>query len=238
MRTAAVQFKATKGDLHASRAALTALADRAAANADLVVLPEMAVTGYLFADAAGVRAVAEVPTGPTFQALAPIARANRCHLVCGFAEKAKDRLFNSALVIDPSGALAGVYRKTLLYDADLPWATPGDSGYATYDGGRFGVGICMDLNDDRFVDWAGASKVPIVAFPTNWVEDGSNVWWYWSWRLLGLRTSLVAANTWGEERVGAQVVEFTGESAVLVDGVVVASGPRTGDATIYATVPG
>ncbi len=237
MRTAAVQFKATKGDVIASRRALVGLADRAGAGADLVVLPEMAATGYLFADAAAVRAVAEEPKGPTFQALAPIARAHRCHVVCGFAEVARDRLFNSALVIDPSGALAGVYRKTLLYDADLPWATPGDSGYATFDGGRFGVGICMDLNDDRFVDWVHAARVPVVAFPTNWVEDGSNVWWYWSWRLLGLRTSLVAANTWGEERVGAASVEFTGESAVLVDGVVVASGPHVGDRVVFATVP-
>lgn len=237
MRVAAVQFKATKGDVPTSRTALAALAGRAADGAELVVLPEMAATGYLFVDAAAVRAVAEEPQGPTFQALAPIARARRCHVVCGFAERARDRLFNSALVIDPSGALAGVYRKTLLYEADLPWATPGDSGYAVFDGGRFGVGICMDLNDDRFVDWVYGARVPIVAFPTNWVEQGSNVWWYWSSRLCGVRTSLVAANTWGVERAGASVVEFTGESAVLVDGVVVAAGPHVGDQVVTATVP-
>ena len=130
MRVAAVQFKATKGAVEASRSALVGLTDAAATDAELVVLPEMAVTGYLFKDAAAVRAVAEAPSGPTFQALAPIAKARGCHVVCGFAEAARDRLFNSALVIDPSGALAGVYRKTLLYEADLPWATPGDSGYA------------------------------------------------------------------------------------------------------------
>lgn len=236
MKVVAVQYKAERADRARSLRAVAALADSAAPGADLVVLPEMAITGYAFAGADAVRAVAEGPRGDTFAALSPIARSRRAFVVCGFPEIAGDRLFNSAMVIDPTGELAFVYRKTLLFDADVPWATPGDSGYRAFDSehGRFGVGICMDLNDDRFVDWVAAERVPTIAFPTNWIDEGENVWWYWRERLLGLRTSLVAANSWGEDGE----LRFTGESAILVDGKVVAHAPYVGDVAIAATVPG
>lgn len=234
MRVGAVQYRARKGDVPGSLAELVRLAERAALDADLVVLPEMAATGYVFPDAAAVRAVAEPPDGPTLAALAPVAKARRCWLVCGFPELAADRLFNSALVIDPSGALRATYRKTLLYEADVPWATPGDSGYVAVDtdAGRVGVGICMDLNDDRFVDWVRATAPDAIAFPTNWVEsDDLDTWTYWAWRMHGARAALVAANTWGADGD----VRFTGESCVLRERTVLAHLPASGNGVLRAT---
>jgi predicted amidohydrolase len=229
VRVGFVQFRARKGDLEGSRSALVALAERAAEGVDLCVLPEMAVSGYVFPDAAAVRQVAERPDGPTARALAAVARRRGCWLVAGFAEDAGDRLYNSALVFDRDGGLAFVYRKTLLYDADLPWATPGDSGYAAFDTGvgRFGVGICMDLNDDRFVAWVRGAGLRAVAFPTNWVSDDSGVdpWAYWAWRLQGVDAALVAANTWGTDGD----TRFTGRSAVLRSRVIRAHLPEQGD---------
>ncbi|MBX2796603.1 MAG: carbon-nitrogen hydrolase family protein [Myxococcales bacterium] len=235
MRVAAVQFKPRRGAGAESLRALVTLAERAAADADLVVLPEMASSGYIFSEAAHVAAVAEAPDGPLFQALSPVARRARCFVVCGFPEAAGAQLFNSALVIDPDGSLAFVYRKTLLYDEDLHWATPGDSGYATFDcaGGRFGVGICMDLNDDAFVAWLASQELDAVAFPTNWVFSAdSDVWSYWAWRLQGVDAALVAANTWGHE----DHVRFAGRSAVLQRSSLLAAAPLEGDGVITATV--
>ena len=244
MRFGLAQFRATKGDPDASRAALVALAEQAAVDADLVVLPEMAVSGYTFADRAAVARAAEAPDGETYRALARVARTNRCWLVCGFPERDADRLFNSAMVLDPSGARVFVYRKTLLYDADLPWATPGDSGYRAFDteAGRFGVGICMDLNDDRFVAWTGSADLDAIAFPTNWVEDPNpeieiHTWVYWAWRLEGQRAALVAANTWGTDGpspVTPNGCTFTGESAVLQGGRIRGALGRTGDGVLRA----
>ena len=235
MRVAAVQFKARRGRPAESRGALVELAGRAAEGADLVVLPEMAVTGYVFPDAASVAAVAEPAAGPTCAALAEVARLRRAWLVCGFPERAGDRLYNSALVLDREGALRAVYRKTLLYDADLPWATPGDSGYALFDTGAgvFTVGICMDLNDDAFVGWCRDQRPRAIAFPTNWIDEDSPVWSYWAWRLQGCDAALVAADTWGCEGQ----TRFRGESAIL-DGLVLrAAAPREGDAVLRATLP-
>jgi predicted amidohydrolase len=237
MRVAAVQFKAAKGRKTEALQALARHADTAGAAAELVVLPEMAATGYCFAGPAAIAAVAEDPEGPTFQALAPVAAARRCWLVAGFAERARDRYFNSALVIDPSGALRATYRKTLLYEADLPWATPGDSGYPRFDTdeGSFTVGICMDLNDDRFVAWCLSARVRAVAFPTNWIDEGPPHA-YWRQRMAGVDAALVAANTWGAEPSGDDTVWFSGESAILDRGVLLARGPREGNGQVRAVL--
>lgn len=232
----AVQYKPPRGRRAEALAALcgavTAAAPRPGA---LIVLPEMAATGYLFASAAEVAAVAEPADGPTFRALAAVAKATRCWLVAGFPEAARDRFFNSALVIDPTGARRFVYRKTLLYDADRAWASPGDSGYARFDadGFDFTVGICMDLNDDAFVAWCAACRARAVAFPTNWIEEHEDVWAYWAWRTAALPGALVAANTYGPE--GA--IAFSGRSAILRRGRVLAAAPATGDVVVRARLP-
>jgi predicted amidohydrolase len=230
----AVQYRPRRDEgLEASRAALVALA--AGPRCDLVVLPEMAVPGYVFADEAAARAVAEAPEGPTFQALRAVARARRAWVVAGFPELAEERLFNSAMIIDRRGHLHGVYRKTLLFEADLTWASPGDSGYLCVDSGagRFGVGICMDLNDDRFIDWLRVEQPDAIAFPTNWVQEDGSVWEYWAWRMAGVRGALVAANRWGTE----ETTSFRGESAILRQNVLHAWAPPRGDGALTADLP-
>jgi N-carbamoylputrescine amidase len=235
MNVAAVQFKPHRGDKPEALRQLVTLARAAAAGSDLIVLPEMAATGYLFADPAAVRPVAETPAGETFQALSPVAREAGAWLVCGFVEDAGDRLYNAALVIDRAGKLAFTYRKTLLFEADTAWATPGDSGYRTFDTGRgtFGVGICMDLNDDRFTAWCATSGARAIAFPTNCLDQGDDVWPYWAWRLREVPAALVAANTYGPEGE----IAFRGTSCILDGRVVRDAAPRSGDAIVRATLP-
>src|SRR5262249_9696196 len=112
-----------------------------------------------------------------------------------------------------------------------------DSGYLAFDadGGRFGVGICMDLNDDRFVAWVSGAGLQAVAFPTNWVESAEldvDVWTYWAWRLRGATAALVAANTWGVDGT----YRFTGASCVLRERTVHAWLPAEGNGVLRATL--
>ncbi|PKN55717.1 MAG: hypothetical protein CVU56_19885 [Deltaproteobacteria bacterium HGW-Deltaproteobacteria-14] len=236
MKVAAVQFKPTKGD---KAGALSALAEHArtagaVGGAELIVLPEMAATGYVFTDRGAIDAVAELPRGETFSALAPVARELGAWIVVGFPERAADKRFNSALVIDPAGELVFTYRKTLLYDLDETWCDPGDSGYRAFDAdfGRFTVGICMDLNDDRFIAWCAGAGARAIAFPTNWLDQDQRVWGYWAWRLDGVDSALVAANTWGSDAG----VRFRGESAILDGRTLRAAAARRGDGVITAEI--
>ncbi len=231
MRVAAIQFEPTRGPSSGSLFRLLPLVEQAAADADLVVCPEMAATGYLFPSAEEARKVAETPTGPTFQALSVIAERHRCWVVCGFAEDAGDVLYNSAMVIAPDGTLVFVYRKLLLYDPDYNWARPGDAGVAILEMGglRVSVGICMDLNNPHFVQWLADARIDICAFPTNWVhEDTVDMHAYWQQRLAPTHTVLVAANRYGQE----DDTPFSGQSAVLSRAGVLTAGPRAGDGVI------
>ncbi len=232
MRTVAVQFRPDRADLHGSRARLAAITAQAAETADLVVLPELAVSGYVFTDREEAMTVAEDRFGPTFQALSEVARQHRSWIVCGFVEHAHHQLYNSALVIDHEGRLAGCYRKTLLFELDELWASVGEGDYGLFQTpwGSFTVAVCMDLNDDRFVRWLERFQPDVLAFPTNWLEQGIDVWRYWAWRMSRCSTTLVAANTWGLDRG----VQFCGRSAVLRRGVVLAAAPPEGDGLVQA----
>ena len=231
-----VQYKARKGDPSGSLRALCALVERVAPEVDLLVLPEMAVTGYVFADRGTILPQAEAPQGPTFEALSALASRYQTWMVCGFPERDGPRLYNSAMVVDAHGGLHFTYRKTLLYDTDHSWAEPGDSGYCSFDvrGYRVGVGICMDFNDDRFLAWCAGEGVEVLALPTNWLEEGTDVWPYWAWRMQQLPgVWLVAANTWGPE----EDICFSGRSVILRDRTVYGALEHEGDGALSVPLP-
>ena len=102
MLVAVHQLAPVIGDLEGNRArALAALDAAAAAGARIVVLPELAASGYVFRDADEARALAEPPGGPTLAGWAERAAAHDLVVVGGFAEDGGDgRLYNSGAVVD------------------------------------------------------------------------------------------------------------------------------------------
>jgi predicted amidohydrolase len=233
VRFAAVQFQARKGDWDASASRLDALLARGlATGASLLVCPEMALTGYVFADASAAAKVAEPSDGRTFALASEWAKRHGSYVVIGYPELADSgRLYNSALIVDPQGVLLCNYRKHLLYEQDETWALPGDTPYPLLDTpfGTMTCGICMDLNDDGFVDWLFQAGPEILAFPTNWLDQGFDVRRYWRWRLQGYPCWLVAANTYGED----EGTKFRGRSAILdPQGGTQAFAPASGDCVL------
>jgi len=235
LRVAAVQYRA-KANPHESFTGLMKLAADAAKGADLVVLPELASSPYALGGVREARRFAEPVHGPTALALGRYASTYGTWIVCGIVEEDNGRLFNSALVINPRGRVEACYRKTLLFELDWRWASPGNSGYMRFDTdqGAFTVGICMDLNDERFTRWVKGADIDVIAFPTNWLAEGAELWSYWQGRIAQTGASLVAANSWGRERG----VEFAGRSVILQEGSPMSSAPATGDTWIAGRVRG
>ncbi len=84
-------------------------------NADLIVLPELFNTGYQFRNRSEVRELAEnLQNGVTVDFLTELAAEKNAYLVAGLAEKEKDGLFNSSVLIGEEGPEA-VYRKIHLF---------------------------------------------------------------------------------------------------------------------------
>jgi len=234
LRVAAIQFRPPKGDVPAARAALLAHIDEAAAaGARLIVCPELATTGYVWRSATHILPHTERAHGATFAALAAAAARHRAWVVCGFAERGDDGgLYNAAMVVGPDGALVATYRKVLLFELDETWATPGTARVSVdVDDRRMAPAICMDLNDDRFVDFVQTHGHQVIPFCTNWLEQGFDVVPYWRFRLRYLSVALIAANSWGDD----EEVTFCGRSAILDrHGRRLAVAPTRGDAVLVA----
>lgn len=241
MKVAAIQYRPPKGCPSRARHEIAKLIDAAGEQgAGLIVCPEMATTGYIWPDQQSLRPHAEPPSGATFELLSELARAHQAWIVCGYVElgqvgtEAGDRLYNAALVVGPSGSLVASYRKVLLYDADHLWAQPGESRLLVETSwGQLVPGICMDLNDPGFIGLLHQRQPSLVAFCTNWIEEGIDVCSYWKERLAGWSGTFVAANSWGTDGP----TRFSGRSLILGPrGRVLAPAAPEGDCVLIGEV--
>ena len=91
------------------------LALASSVSADLVVIPELWSSGYVFSSHAEVEALAEdARRGITARMLAAAARREQRHYIAGFPEVSRGRFYNSAMLVGPAGVRA-VYRKLHLF---------------------------------------------------------------------------------------------------------------------------
>jgi predicted amidohydrolase len=116
-------------------------------DAELIVFPEMADTGYVMRV---IREHASAWTSGVIPELRQVAKTLSLAIVCGVSERAGDAIYNSQVVIGADGELLGKYRKTHLFspapiEEDKCFA-PGDCT-ASFSLGefRFGLSICYDL---------------------------------------------------------------------------------------------
>jgi predicted amidohydrolase len=117
VRVVCCQIAPSVGELAYNRQ-LCAQAIRNAARdgAQLVVLPELVQSGFVFADKAEALSLAEPVDGPTLREWQQLAHAHNLVLVAGFCEGLDgDQLSNNAVLIDPTGVRA-LYRKAHLWD--------------------------------------------------------------------------------------------------------------------------
>ena len=123
-----------------------AIKELSSVDCDLMVLPELAFTGYQFVSKEETASFAEeIPSGPTCQAMIELAKAKDMFLVFGLAEKANDKIYNSAAVVGPEGFI-GNYRKSHLFFEEKLFFEPGDTGFNVFDIGstRIGIMVCFD----------------------------------------------------------------------------------------------
>ena len=114
--------------------------------ADLIVLPELAFTGYHFRDKAELLPLAEDPANSrTIDALAELCASKNMYIVSGFAEKDADLLYNSAALIGPEG-LIHTYRKIQLFLNEKNIFQPGNISLQVHKVKNVNIGmmICFD----------------------------------------------------------------------------------------------
>ena len=190
LRVAAVQMTSTE-DVGANLATAARLVRRAAAaGATLVGLPEN--FAFLGSDRDHRLAIAEsLPAGgPILAAMAALASEARVHLLLGgFPEHSPQpgHIYNTAVLLDPAGAVTATYRKIHLFDVDLPGGatfreseavTPGDEVVVAPLGwGGLGLSVCYDLRFPELYRTLAARGARVLAIPAAFTaETGKDHW--------------------------------------------------------------
>ena len=161
------------GDLVYNRT-LTERAIRSAASrgAQVVVLPELVQSGYLFADRSEALSSSESIDGPTLRLWEALARELEIVIVAGFCERLEgDRVANSAAMIDAKG-LRAVYRKAHLWGAENSIFSAGRTQPPVVDTafGRIGMMICYDLEFPEWVRLPALAGAELLCAPVNWPD--------------------------------------------------------------------
>ncbi|WP_246252497.1 nitrilase family protein [Ancylobacter pratisalsi] len=160
------------GDVGANVAHSLSLIEKAAdGGATLIVLPELANTGYVFETREEAFALAEeVPGGPTCAAWIEVAARRGLHIVAGITEREERSLYNSAVVIGPQGYI-GTYRKVHLWGNEHLFFEPGNKGFPVFHTaiGRIGVAICYDGWFPETYRLQALQGADIICVSTNWV---------------------------------------------------------------------
>lgn len=171
VRVAAARVGPRIGQAADNLAASVAWIERAAAaGAQLVVLPELATSGYVVDDTDDARAAAESIPGRTTAAWARVA-AERDVVVVGGVCEVDDRgaVRNSAVAIDADGSIVATYRKLHLWGREKLVFVPGDARPPVADTavGRIGICICYDLWFPELVQSLARDGAEILACPSN-----------------------------------------------------------------------
>jgi predicted amidohydrolase len=118
--------------------------------ADLIIFPEMSLTGYVLLDQ--VYELAETIPGPSTQKIETLAKKTGMHIIFGMpelSEKTQATIFNTAVCVGPQG-LIGKYRKMYLPNHSVfeekRYFRPGyETAVFQTELGNIGLTICYDV---------------------------------------------------------------------------------------------
>lgn len=172
MRIAALQMVARAGDVRANLAMIgEAAAEAKAAGAEILVAPELAVPGYGAGEA--IRALAEPVSGGQLAVLGAMSAEHGIAVLAGFAERAGEKIFNLAILIEPDGRNT-VYRKCHLYgDYERALFSPGDAPPGVFEmaGIKLGILICYDVEFPEMTRKLALAGAELVLVPTAQPEN-------------------------------------------------------------------
>lgn len=147
-KVAAVEFNPEMFEFEKNlERACAVIEEAASAGARLIVLPEAALSGYIYADLDQLRPYLDEVPGRGTGAIAEITAKHRCYVAIGISEidRATGLTYNTGALIGPDGYV-GKYRKNGLNPSDIAWFVPGNTGYPVFETelGNVCMIICYD----------------------------------------------------------------------------------------------
>lgn len=170
-KIAAVQMDCALGDLAENRRRIEErLHEASRTAARLVIFPECTLSGYAFDSLDEARAAAEPVPGPSIAAIAHVCQRLNLWTVVGLLELDGEHVYNTAVLIGPSGMLARYRKIHLPFVGADRFTTPGNEPFAVQDIGglRIGMSICYDGSFPETTRILALLGADLVVLPTNW----------------------------------------------------------------------
>ncbi len=144
-------------------------------NVDIIVFPELALSGYSFSSYEELVSCSETREGKTALLFQRIADTTETAIITGFAEydTATGHIFNSALCVRPHKPRR-IYRKSHLFDTEKKFFTSGDTGFFTFSYKKVSIGmlVCFDHMFPEAARTLALQGVSIICHPSNLVLEG------------------------------------------------------------------
>lgn len=217
-RAGLVQFDIKRGHVSANLKTvlrwLTRLAER---NVRLAVLPEMWPSSMVASDVD--RLVDESETA--LQEIRRFARKHAMTIVGSSYERASERIYNTAYVVDADGSISGQYRKIHLFSpagehinfqaGDVPLVVNTTAG-------RLGVVICYDLRFPELLRMLCEQGAEILIVPAQWPSLRQDHWnTLLRARAIENQVFVIGCNRTGHENRGSGLALTYGGGSVLID---------------------
>ncbi len=146
-------------------------AEAAEAGADLLILPELWLSGYNIGKR--VHDLAEAQDGPSAEEIASIARNHDLAILYGYPERDGEAVYNAAQLIGGDGQALANFRKAHLFgDREKELFQPGDTPLSVYElkGAKLGILICYDVEFPEAVRNLCLQGADLIAVPTALME--------------------------------------------------------------------
>jgi predicted amidohydrolase len=216
LKTGFFQFHPLFGDVKTNLNKIISALNKV--EADLVVLPELAFTGYYFNSRAELEHLAEDPKDSAIvDGLKKFCKTHQLYMVTGFAEKASDKVFNSALLFGPEGMIH-TYRKLHLFNTEKDYFDPGDTplDVISVRGIKIGLMVCFDWIFPEVARILSLKGADILCHPANLVLSYCQQ--AMLTRSLENRVFTITANRYGTETRPHGELTFTGQSQITSPG--------------------
>ncbi|HHE40975.1 MAG TPA: hypothetical protein ENL10_05695 [Candidatus Cloacimonetes bacterium] len=182
-------------------------------NTDLVVLPELCTSGYLFKSNIEMEPLSSTADGRIPGFFKNISERENTAIVAGFLEKDEELLFNSQIFAAPSGNQV-IYRKTHLFFNEKDLFSPGNSGFkiAHYNDAILGFMVCFDWIFPESARTLSLRGAEILCHSANLVLPFCQK--AMITRSIENHVYTITSNRVGTETNGSQELTFTGMSQI------------------------
>ncbi len=184
-------------------------------NADLIVLPELATSGYLFTNKDEMKDLSTpARQGRIADFFHNIAKRERMAIVAGILERDNDIYYNSSILVYPDGNIE-LYRKTHLFYEEKLFFAPGNSGFNvfSYIGVNLGLMICFDWMFPESARILALKGADIICHSANLVMPYCQKAMYA--RAIENHIFIITANRIGLDKNEDKELHFTGKSQII-----------------------